>query len=129
MTIPCWACKTQPAGSDCAGPNSAYCAICQPRDTRPQPRRAQCGCASCSRIFATLTDFDRHQQTGRCSDPASIGLELSAGVWGTPAGNVNRDRLAAAMTRLRDSRSCDQTQTGEQRRSHISGTSGTLHAS
>lgn len=91
----CFTCKTRPAGNDYAGPHSAYCAECQSRDTRPQPRGSQCGCAACGRIFATLTDFGRHQETyprghplegvftGRCFDPESLGLELGplAMVW------------------------------------------------
>jgi hypothetical protein len=109
---PCYGCKTLPAGNDYGGPNSAYCPECQPRDTRPQPRGSQCGCAACGRIFATLTDFDRHQRWGgggeqdysaplRCLDPASLGLELAGGVWGTPEGNARRRQDAARMAARR----------------------------
>lgn len=105
----CFTCRTMPAGNEYAGPHSAYCGECQPRDTRQQPRGGQCGCAACGRIFATLTDFDRHQEryprghllegvfTGRCLDPASLGLALAAGVWGSPAGNARRSQDAARM--------------------------------
>jgi hypothetical protein len=112
----CFACKTGPAGNDYAGPNSAYCAGCQPVDTRQQPRGSQCGCAACGRLLATLTDFDRHQEhyprghrlegvfTGRCHDPVTLGLELVGGVWGTPEGNANRARLARDSGQLRGAR-------------------------
>jgi hypothetical protein len=107
----CSACKTLPAGNDYGGPYSAYCPECQPRDTRPQPRASQCGCAPCGRIFATLTDFDRHQErhprghdlegvfTGRCFGPATLGLELAGEAWSTPEGNANRARLADRLPR------------------------------
>ena len=110
----CFTCRAEPAGNDYAGPNSAYCPECQPRDTRPQPRGSQCWCAACGRMLATLTDFDRHHErhprghplegvfTGRCFDPATLGLELAGGVWGTPEGNANRARKAR---RLQDARS------------------------
>jgi len=65
---------------------------------------AQNGCAKCKRVFATLTDFDNHQDVDYhrkpviiCLDPATIGLELADGAWGTPAGNANRTRKAAHM--------------------------------
>jgi hypothetical protein len=104
----CFTCKTSPAAG-C----SAYCARCQPRDTRPQPRASQCGCSACGRIFATLTDFDRHHErhprghqregvfTGRCLDPVTLGLVQAAGVWGTPEGNARRRRSALAVLALR----------------------------
>jgi len=101
----CFTCHEQnPAG------NSAYCAGCQPVDTRQQPRGSQCGCAACGLIVATLTDFDRHQEraegvfTGRCHDPVTLGLELVGGVWGTPEGNANRARLARDSGQLRGAR-------------------------
>jgi len=103
----CFTCKTKPAGNDYAGPHSAYCAACQPGDTRPQPRGSQCHCAACGATLATLTDFERHQErtegvfSGRCLDPASLGLELAARAWGTPEGNANRARLADRMRRDR----------------------------
>jgi hypothetical protein len=127
MTAMCYTCKTRPAGNDYAGPYSAYCGTCQPRDIRPQPRGSQCGCGACGRIFATLTDSDAHQErwprghdlegvfTGQCADPAVLGLELAAGVWGTQAGNAHRASLA-------DRFASRGTQTGEQSAAHISGT-------
>jgi hypothetical protein len=104
---PCFTCSAVPAGNDHAGPYSAYCAGCQPKDTRPQPRGSQCYCSACGRLLATLTDFDRSQEhsdgvfTGRCLDPALLGLELAAGAWGTPEGNANRARLADRLPRAR----------------------------
>ena len=63
MTQPlCFECKTRPAGNDYAGPHPAYCAGCQPRDSRPQPRGSQCACGACGLIFATVTDFDAHRE-------------------------------------------------------------------
>ena len=102
---PCFTCHAEPAGNDHAGPNSAYCAACAPRDATAQPHGSQCYCSACGAALATLTDFDRHQDrsdgvfTGRCLDPASLGLELAAGAWGTPEGNANRARLADLMRR------------------------------
>lgn len=105
----CFGCRVLTAGNDRGGPYSAYCASCQPRDTRPQPRGSQSGCAACGRMFATVTDFDRHQGrhprghplegvfTGCCLDPALIGLADAGGIWGTPEGNANRLRLAARL--------------------------------
>jgi hypothetical protein len=105
----CFTCKTLPAGNDYAGPYSAYCPECQPRDARAQPHGSQCYCAACGRMLATLTDFDRHQErhprghplegvfTGRCLDPADLGLELAGGIWGTPEGNVRRRQDAERM--------------------------------
>lgn len=109
MSTLCFTCKTLPAGNDYAGPYSAYCPECQPRDTRPQPRGSQCWCVACGRMLATLTDFDRHQErhpregvfTGRCFDPATLGLELAGKAWGIPEGNANRARKAG---RLQDAR-------------------------
>lgn len=109
----CFTCKVRPAGNDYAGPHSAYCAACQPRDARPGLRGAQCGCAACGRVFATLTDFDRHQErhplghqlagvfTGRCLDPVSVGLANAGGVWGTAEGNANRARKAGQLRAAR----------------------------
>jgi len=103
----CFTCKTRPAGNDYGGIHSAYCGECQPRATGPQPRGAQCGCAACGRVLATLTDFDAHHVrrdgvfAGRCLDPVSLGLELADGAWGTPEGNANRLRKA---DRLREAR-------------------------
>ena len=106
---PCFTCSAVPAGNDHAGPYSAYCAGCQPKDTRPQPRGSQCYCSACGRLLATLTDFDRHQErhprghplegvfTGRCFDPATLGLELAGCVWGTPEGNAKRRQDSARM--------------------------------
>jgi hypothetical protein len=88
---------------------SAFCQACQPYDTQPQPRGGQCYCGACGILLASLADFDRHQEryprdhrsrgafTGRCSDPAAIGLELRGSTWGTPEGNAKR---AAAGVRL-----------------------------
>ena len=96
----CYICKVRPAAE-----TSAYCSSCQPKDTRPQPHGSQCYCAACGRMLATLTDFDRSQErsdgvfTGRCLDPAPLGLELAAGAWGTPEGNANRARLTDLMRR------------------------------
>jgi hypothetical protein len=98
----CYICKAVPPAG-----NSAYCAPCQPAGTRQPPRGGQCGCASCGRLLATLTDFDRHQErsdgvfTGRCLDPAAVGLELAGVVWGTPEGNANRAQLANQMAAVR----------------------------
>jgi hypothetical protein len=92
---------------------AAYCAACQPRDTRQQPRASQYGCGACDRIFATTADFDHHQEryprghpregvfTGRCADPASVGLKVHAGVWGTPEGHASRIRSAGRMASVR----------------------------
>jgi len=92
---------------------AAYCPACQPRDTRQQPRASQYGCGACDRIFATGTDFDHHQAhhprghpregvfTGQCADPASVGLEEHAGVWGTVEGHAHRERLAERMASMR----------------------------
>jgi hypothetical protein len=97
---PCFTCKARPAEG-----NSAYCSSCQPRDATAQPHGSQCYCSACGRLLATLTDFDRSQErsdgvfTGRCLDPAPLGLELAAGAWGTPEGNANRARLADLMRR------------------------------
>lgn len=105
MTTTCRTCRTRPTGNDHAGPHSAYCPTCQPRDSRPQPRGSQCACGACGRIFATLTDFDGHQErwprghdlegvfTGQCLAPAALGLELAGGAWGTPEGNAKRRRF------------------------------------
>lgn len=69
-------------------------------------------CAACGVMLATVTDFARHQITypdghplegvftGRCHDPADIGLELAGGVWGTPEGNAKRARLAENMAAI-----------------------------
>lgn len=102
----CFTCKTRPAGSADV-PFSAFCDVCQPRAAGPQPRGAQCACAACGRMFATLGDFDRHHVRpdgvfkGECLDPASLGLELAGEVWGSPAGNAHRAGLAARMARQR----------------------------
>jgi hypothetical protein len=107
MTASCFTCKTEPAGNDYGGSCSAYCAGCQPQDTRPQLRGSQCRCAACGRLFATLTDFDRHQErpegvfAGRCLDPAPLGLAPAGGVWGTPEGNAKRALLASQMAAVR----------------------------
>lgn len=103
----CFTCMTLPAGNDDAGPYSAYCPECQPRDSGPRPRGGHCCCAACGRVFATLTDFDRHQEriegvfSGRCSGPVTLGLELAGGVWGTPEGNANRAQRAGRLPRVR----------------------------
>jgi hypothetical protein len=116
--ILCYICKAVPAAG-----NSAYCAGCQPVDIRQQPRGSQCQCAACTRIFASLTDFDRHQErhprghllegvfTGRCFDPATLGLALAGGVWGTPEGNARRALLAGQMAAVR-SRSTTKSRPG-----------------
>jgi hypothetical protein len=114
----CYICRKSEAGNDYAGSYSAYCGECQPRDTRPaQPKGSQCYCSPCERVLATVTDFERHQETypkghplegvftGRCFDPATLGLELSGGVWGTPEGNANRTRKADRMASVRACRS------------------------
>jgi len=122
---PCYTCKTMSAGNDYGGPNSAYCAECQPRDTRQQPRGSQCACTACGRILATLTDFDRHQEhwprghplegvfTGRCLDPVSLGLELAGGVWGTLEGNARRQQDSARMARMGAAQARGRAQTAD----------------
>ena len=52
--------------------------------------------------------------TGRCLDPASIGLEEHAGVWGTPEGNANRQRLSAGMASCRAAQARALAQTADQ---------------
>jgi hypothetical protein len=113
MTDLCFACKTRPAGNDLGGPNSAYCADCQPIRPGRLLRPTEYECAPCSRIFATRTDFEAHQETyprghllegvftGRCFDPVSLGLELAGDVWGTSAGNAYRGEFAARMASAR----------------------------
>lgn len=103
----CYTCKVNPAGNEYAGPYSAYCESCQPRDSRRSPTgNSQCGCGNCGELFATLTDFDNHQVhlaggsdsvfTGECRRPDDIGLIMSAsGVWGTPEGTAARAAFAA----------------------------------
>jgi hypothetical protein len=102
---PCYTCRERPAGNDYAGSHSAYCGKCQPRDTRPRPSGSQCYCSPCREMFATLTDFDSHRETGTCRDPASLGMEMSGDAWGTPEGNANRTRKAARMEAVRAYRS------------------------
>lgn len=101
MAATCYTCRARPAGYR-ENPYSAFCRGCQPHDTAPQPSRTQHGCGACGAILATVTDFGRHQETypqghplegvftGRCHDPAVLGLEQVNGVWGTPEGNVRR---------------------------------------
>jgi hypothetical protein len=104
MTM-CFACRVRPAGNKRAGAASAYCASCQPVSIRRIPRGGQSACAACVCLFATLADFDAHQVrrggvfTGECLDPSSVGLELSAGAWGTREGNANRVRITARLPR------------------------------
>lgn len=100
----CFTCRELPAEGA-----SAYCPSCQPRDTRPQLRGDQHGCAACGRVLATLHDFDAHQEhyphghieegvfTGRCLDPVSLGLEMKNWAWGTKSGNAHRGKLADRM--------------------------------
>jgi hypothetical protein len=96
----CYLCGAAEAGNDYAGPYSAYCAGCQPRDARPLIGRSQAACADCERVFATVTDFDRHHDQWGCLNPASIGLEDRAGVWGTPEGNRRRDAKAEQIRQV-----------------------------
>jgi hypothetical protein len=66
------------------------------------------GCALCAAVFGTLTGFDAHQVRDydatppiTCRDPAEMGYVLDAkGIWRTPEGRANRDRLAARLARL-----------------------------
>jgi hypothetical protein len=97
MVTNCFQCTVRPAGNSYAGPHSAYCDECQPHDMRPALRGPQCRCGSCGCTFANLSTFDGHQKDHQCLDPKSIGLGLRSGVWGTPAGNANRDRMAARL--------------------------------
>lgn len=112
----CYKCKINEAGNAYAGSQSAYCADCQPKDTRPQPTRTQSACARCGKVLATLTDFDTHSP-GTCLEPDSIGLEpgppaltwatgadgsampvpSSSPVLGTPEGNTKRARARERM--------------------------------
>lgn len=108
----CFKCKERPAGNEYGGSYSAYCGECQHRaGAGPQPRGKQCGCAACGLLFWTLADFDRHQVrvggvfTGECLAPASLGLELAKGAWGTPEGNVKRAETAARLLAGRSSMS------------------------
>src|SRR5215469_18743021 len=97
----CYTCKERPAGNSIAGSYSAYCEECQPRNTEQQLKGFnESRCPSCREVFASLTDFDSHRELDQnlpgymrhCVDPASVGLELRNNVWGTPEGNVTRDR-------------------------------------
>jgi hypothetical protein len=97
MVATCYQCTVRPAGNDHAGPHSAYCADCQPYDMRNPLRGPQCRCGSCGFTFANLSTFDGHRRNYKCLSPEEIGLELRAGVWGTAAGNANRDRMAARL--------------------------------
>lgn len=93
----CFTCGSAPAGNGRAGPNSAYCAACQPRDRRPAIRTSQAGCGACGRVFATVTDFDRGRGPDGCLDPVALGLELAGHVWGTREGNAVRATKAARL--------------------------------
>jgi len=72
---------------------------------------SQSGCAACGEVFATLTDFDKHHDVDYnrtpavvCKPPATVGLELSNGAWGTPEGNATRARKSRQMTSMNQSR-------------------------
>ncbi|MGH3304117.1 MAG: hypothetical protein ACRDOK_21045 [Streptosporangiaceae bacterium] len=113
MTAVCFACKAQPAGNDYAGPHSAWCPACQPRDERPVRAREH-RCAACGETFGPLSLFDCHQavEYGRlppvaCTQPDRLGMVRDArGTWQTPEGVVARARRAAAMAgRAREARS------------------------
>lgn len=97
MATMCYQCRSAPAGNDEIGPHSAYCGPCQPRDMRPQPRGPQCRCGGCGLMFANLSNFDGHRKDYQCLPPEAVGFELRNGVWGTPAGNANRDRMIARL--------------------------------
>ena len=98
----CFTCRKNPAGNTVGGPHSAFCADCQPVPARRAVNRRQAECGRCRRVFATVTDFDRHRP-GTCLDPLNIGLELDGDVWGTPRGNANRAAVAARLARWRES--------------------------
>ncbi len=100
MTDMCFTCKIMPAGNVSGGPFSAYCANCQPIDDDQPPKGSQCECGSCGLTFAALSDFDSHKP-GICLKPDEIGLKVRNGVYGTPEGNANRDRLARDLANRR----------------------------
>lgn len=99
MIALCYQCQTQPAGNEEIGPHSAYCGDCQPIDMRPPLRGPHCRCGACGNTFANLSNFDGHRQGFECLSPEDAGFELRNGIWGTPAGNANRDRLSARLGR------------------------------
>jgi hypothetical protein len=97
MAAKCFQCTVRPAGNEYAGPYSAYCGECQPHDMRPQLRGPKCRCGHCLCTFANLGTFDKHRRNFECRTPESMGLEIRAGIWGTPEGNANRDRMVVRL--------------------------------
>lgn len=41
-------------------------------------------CFSCRRVFGGVSGFDKHRKGNKCLDPATLGMELSEGIWIQP---------------------------------------------
>jgi hypothetical protein len=109
---PCYGCGLKAAGNALAGPYSAFCESCQPRDELPVQGAANV-CAACGEQLGRLKDFDAHQGhypqghpewgcfTGVCKDPATLPgdplIRDDRGVWLTSAGLVKRRQSGDAL--------------------------------
>jgi hypothetical protein len=104
----CYVCNTQPAGSSSGGPVSAYCDTCQPVDTRPQPKGAECRCARCGHTFSGIMHFDAHvtlRPAVGCRDPRELGLvQGPTGTWCTPGELSRRQHAAQNLSVVNDRR-------------------------
>lgn len=97
-------------------PPSAYCRECDRanrqraagRGVPPGSTHAQCG--TCLRTFRNVEGFDAHRQGGACLDPTRLGYVEKDGVWATPEGHAERDRLRAEMAAVRSARTGRRSQ-------------------
>lgn len=70
------------------------------------------GCAACGHQFASMEQFDAHQnvdytrpQALTCREPSTLGLVPDGnGVWHTPEGLANRERTTARLREARQER-------------------------
>lgn len=65
-----------PCGERWSGLNTAHCTF------------------GCHATFSGVTSFDKHQKSGKCVDPADVGLELldrRYPCWGTPKPRKGAD--------------------------------------